>query len=131
MTLLKVVAIDAHSSKLSFFYNFQVSVNDAYHEGQKVMGRANRWLGKLLPGLPEDLHFSRYFGLSVEVALEVWGMMDEHNCLPPGPKFLHFLWSLAFMKTYPTNDKALLIALGESNLKTIGKYIWPFINSIF
>ena len=32
-----------------------MSVDDAYREGQQVMGRASRRLGKLLPGLPEDL----------------------------------------------------------------------------
>ncbi len=52
MTLLKlkVVAIVAHSSKLLFLYIFQVSVNKAYHKGQKVMSWANRRLGKLLLG---------------------------------------------------------------------------------
>ena len=74
-----------------------MSVNEAYREGQKVMGRANRRLGKLLPGLPEDLHFHGYFGVSAEVAVEAWEMMDKHNCLPSVPKFLHFLWALAFM----------------------------------
>ncbi len=48
MTLLKVVAIVAQSSKLLFFYNFQVSLNNACCKGQKVMGWANRRLGKLL-----------------------------------------------------------------------------------
>ncbi len=94
-------------------------MNDAYRTGQKVMGQANRRLGKLLPGLPEDLRFRRYFGVSAKVAVEGWEMIKEHNCPPPGPKYLHFLWSLAFMKTYPANDKALLIALGGSNSKTI------------
>jgi hypothetical protein len=43
------------------------------------MGRANRRLGKLLPGLPEDLRFRGHFGVSAEVAVEVWEMMNEHN----------------------------------------------------
>ncbi len=107
-----------------------MSVNDAYHEGQKVMGWPNKRLGKLLPGSPEDLRFCGYFGVCAEVAVKAWEMMDKHNCLPPGPKFLHFLWALAFMKTYPANDKVLLIALGGSNPKTICKCILPFIDSI-
>jgi hypothetical protein len=41
------------------------------------------------------------------------------------------LWALAFMKTYPANDKALLIVLGGSDTKTLRKYIWPFIDSIY
>ncbi len=85
----------------------------------------------MLPGLPEDLRFRGYFGMSAEVAVEAWEMMDRHNCLPPVPKFLQFLWAHAFMRTYPANDKAMSIALGGSDPKTIGKYVWPFINSIF
>ena len=108
-----------------------MSVDDAYREGQQVMGRASRRLGKLLPGSPEDLRFRGYFGVSAEVAVQVWDMMGEHNCLPHDPKFLHFLWALAFMRLYPTNDKALSTSLGGSDPKTIRKYIWPFINSIF
>jgi hypothetical protein len=114
-----------------YFYNFQVSVNDAYQEGQKVMGRANRRLGKLLLGLSVDLHFCGCFGVSAEVAVEAWEMMDGHNCLPPSPKFLHFFVGTCVHKSYPANDKALLIALGGSNPKTIHKYIWPLIDWIF
>jgi hypothetical protein len=65
-------------------------VNNAFRKGQKVMGQANRRLGKLLPGFPEDLRFCGYFGLSAAVAVEAWEMMDKHNCLPPDPKFVHF-----------------------------------------
>ncbi len=103
-----------------------MSVDDAYHESQQVMGWASRRLGKLLPGLPKDLRFRRYFGVSAEVAVQVWDMMGEHNCLPHDPEFLNFLWALA-----PANDKALSTLLGGSDPKTIRKYIWPFINSIF
>ncbi len=35
------------------------------------------------------------------------------------------------MQTHTANDKALMIALGGSDPKTIHKYIWPFIDSIF
>jgi len=35
----------------------QVTVEEAYVAGQKVMGWANRRLGKLLSGSPEDLRF--------------------------------------------------------------------------
>ncbi len=69
--------------------------------------------------------------MTAEVAVEEWEMMDEHNCLLAGPKFLHYFWAIALMKTYPNNDKALLIALEGSNPKTIRKYICLFINLIF
>ena len=77
LTLLLVACCSLH--QIIVFFIFLVSVNDAYHKGQKVMGRANRRLGKLLPGLPEDLRFRGHFGVSAEVAVEAWEMMNEHN----------------------------------------------------
>ena len=108
-----------------------MTVNDAYREGQVVMGRADKRLGKLLPGSPKDLRFRGYFGISAEVAVMAWDMMDKHDCLPFEPIFLHLLWALAFMKTYLANDKALSTALGGKDPKTIRKYVWLFIRSIF
>ena len=95
------------------------------------MNRTGNKLGVLLPGSPEDIRFRGYFGLSAEVALEAWEMMEELDCLPPSPRLQHYLWALAFMRLYPANDKALSSALGGSDAKTIRKYIWPMIQSIF
>ena len=69
--------------------------------------------------------------MSTEVAVEAWEMMDEQKCLPSEPLFLHHLWALAFMQTYPANNEALSILLGGSDPKTIHKYMWPYIDSIF
>ena len=69
--------------------------------------------------------------MSAKVAVEAWEMMEDHSVLPPNPKFLHFLWALAFMRLYPANDKALSTSLGGSDPKTISKYVWPFIRSLF
>jgi hypothetical protein len=82
-------------------------------------------------GSPEDLCFREFFGVSGEVAVEAWQMMEDHNCLPPNPKFLHYLWALALRQTYPTNNEALSRSLGGSDPKTIHKYMWPFIYSVF
>ena len=96
-----------------------------------VMGRAEHRLGKLLPGSPKDSRFRGFFGVSAEVAVEAWELMDEQKCLPPTPTFQHYLWALAFMRTYPANDEALSRMLGGSDPKTIHKYMWPYIDSIF
>ncbi len=80
---------------------------EAYTTGQKGMGRANRRLGKLLPGLPEDLHFRGLFDVLAEVSVTAWDTMDNHSVLPPTPKLLHFLWALAFMRTYLANNTTL------------------------
>jgi hypothetical protein len=104
----------------------KISVEDAYHEGQRVMGR-----GTLLPGSPEDKRFRGYFGVSAEVVVESWEMMEELDCLPPLPQFQHYSWALAFMQLYPANGSALSSTLGGSDPKRIRKYIWPMIQSIF
>ena len=99
--------------------------------GQEVMGRASRQLGKLLPGSPEDLRFRAFFGVSAQVSVTAWSMMEGHHVLPTNPMFLHFLWALAFLRTYPANDTTLSSLLGGSDPKTISKYVWPFIWSLF
>jgi len=84
-----------------------VTVADAYATGQKVMGRSNLRLEKFLPGSPEDLRFLAFFGVSAQVSVTAWDMMENHSVLTPTPEFLHFLWALAFMRTYPANDTSL------------------------
>jgi hypothetical protein len=60
----------------------QVAVANAYTTGQKVMGQANQKLGKLLPGLPEDLHFCGFFGVSADVGHGL-GYDGEPQYSPP------------------------------------------------
>jgi hypothetical protein len=108
-----------------------VTINDAYAHGQKVVGRANRQLGKLLVGLLEDRCFCASFGVSAEVTVEAWMMMTDFDCLPPNPKFFHYLWVLAFMRMYPANDTALSAMLEGKDPKTINKHVWPYIQSHF
>jgi hypothetical protein len=113
-----------------FYHAKKISVEDAYREGQRVMGQTSYTLGALLPGSPEDKRFCGYFGVSEEVAVEAWEMMEELDCLPPLPQFQHYLWTLALMQLYPANGSALS-STGGSDPKTIQKYIWPMIQSIF
>ncbi len=82
-------------------------------------------------GLARRLALPRFFGVSAEVAVEAWEMMDEQKCLPSDPLFLHYLWALAFMQMYPANNEALSRVLGGSDPKMIHKYMWPYIDSIF
>jgi hypothetical protein len=109
----------------------KISAEDAYREGQRLMGRTSHTLGTLLPGSLEDKRFHGYFGVSAEVAVEAWEMTEELDCLPPLPQFQHYLWVLAFMQLYPANGSALSSTLGGSDPKMIKKYIWPLIQSIF
>ena len=95
------------------------------------MGRTEQNLGKIAEGSPEELRFRSYFGVSAPLSVEAWEMMEVDGHLPPNPKFLHFLWALAFMRTYPANDKALSTSLGGGDPKTLRKHLWPFIRSLF
>ncbi len=95
-----------------FYHAKKISVEDAYPEGQRVMGRTSHMLGTLLPGSPEDKRFCGYFGVSAEVMVEAWEMREELDCLPPLPQFHHYLWVLAFMQLYPANGSALSSTLG-------------------
>ena len=84
-----------------------------------MMGWSGNTLDTLLLGSPEDKCFHGYFGVSAEVVVEAWEMMEELDCLPPSPEFRHYLWALAFMRLYPANGSALLSTLGGSDPKTI------------
>ncbi len=81
------------------------------------LGKPKAW--EVLMGLPKDLCFHVFFGVSAEVTVEAWEMMADHSCLPPNPEFLHDLWALAFMQMYPANNTALSTLLGGKDPKTV------------
>ena len=95
-----------------------------------MMGRTGHALGILSPGSPEDLRHRFFFGVSAEVAVKAWNQMEELDLLPPSSQFQHYLWALAFMRTYPPNDTTLSRLLGGKDPKTPRKYIWPYIASL-
>ena len=111
--------------------NQEPTVEDMYQEGMQVLGCWSHKLGILHSGSPEDICFRGIFGASAEVVARAWHMMMEHDLLPPEPVCQHYLWALAFMCTYPKNDKALSRLLGNADPKTIRKYIWMYIDSLF
>jgi hypothetical protein len=105
------------------------TAEDFYEEGKTVMGRTK--LGILLPGSTEDARFRATFGVSAQVAADAYKLMETLDVLPPDPSPRHFLWALAFMCLYPKNDKALSLILGNKDPKTLHKYLWPYIRSLF
>ena len=113
------------------FHQEWPSVIDIYVEGQRVMGNTNPKLGKLLPGSPEDRRFRGLFGVSAQVVVDAWRLMEINGVLPENPQLCHFLWALAFMCIYPKNDKALSSLIGNRDPKTIHKHTWPFIRAVF
>ena len=96
-----------------------------------MMGKLNPNLAKLPPGSPKDRGFCALFGVSAQIVVDAWKLMDDHGLLPDNPQLCHFLWALAFMCIYPENDKALSCLLGNRDPKTIQKHTWPFIQAVF
>jgi len=64
-----------------------------------VMGKLNPNLGTLLPGSPKDRRFRALFGVSAQVVVDAWRLMDVHDLHPTTPSFVIFcghLHSCAF-----------------------------------
>jgi hypothetical protein len=68
--------------------------------------------------------------VSAEVAVKAWNKMEELDLLPTYSQFQHYLWALAFLRTYPFNDTTLLRQLWGKDPKNIHKYMWPYIKSL-
>ena len=102
-------------------------VEEAYREGKKLMGRSEKRLGVLTPEGPEDVRFRSFFGAGVVVVLTAWHGMAEHDLLPDGLGFQHYLWALLFMAVYPKSEAALCAHLGGCDPKTARAKIWPYI----
>jgi hypothetical protein len=82
-----------------------------------VMGRTGHALGILSPGSPEDLRHRGFFGVSAEVSVKAWNKMEELDLLPPSSHFDHYLWALAFMRTYPPQRHHSLDTIGGERPK--------------
>ena len=66
------------------------------------------------------------FGVGGMVALAAFAWLERTGLLPDGGTFVHLLWTLCFLKVYPT-ETPLSALCGGADPKTIRKYIWPFI----
>ena len=106
-------------------------MDELYREGQQIMGRAAHRLGILRPGSPEDRRFRGYFGVSAEVALEAWDLMEEIDCLHPSPQLKHYYGHWLLCDCIQRMISLYQQHWGGSDPKTIRKYIWPMIASIF
>jgi len=106
------------------------SVNDAYTTGKVFMNRANKKLGKLTCGAPEDRRFRACFGIPVEVLVTSWNMMIANDLIPDGGLFSHYFWALMFMKLYPENETEMCTICGGIDPNTFRKWAWPYITSL-
>lgn len=108
---------------------------DAYNEGKTLMNRASKNLGTMHKGGTEDRRFRSTFGCSVDVCIAAWNKMIQLDLLPegdtPSTSFRHYLWALAFLKLYPENETTMCSILGGIDAKTMRKWVWPYIGSMY
>jgi hypothetical protein len=78
----------------------------------------------------EAWHFRSFFGISLEVVLNLWGLFAKHNLHLCKVKIKHLLWALYFMKVYPTELPSCLLLGGSHGAidpKTMRKWVWRFV----
>ncbi len=69
----------------------------------------------------------------MEVVMNLWGLLANHNLLPNRAKIKHLLWALYFMKVYPTELSTCSIlgsSCGAIDPKTMRKWVWKFVQQI-
>ena len=130
-TPLKQYQPPLSKQKMATANNNYPTVEDAYIKGKKLMRRGTKSLGTLNPGAPEDTRFRSMVGTSALVCVTAWSMMVQHDLLPPEHQFVHYLLALLFMKVYPNNETALCTLCGGKDPKTVRRYIWPNIFSLY
>ncbi len=75
------------------------TVEDFINEGKEVQNRSGR---NLATDQTEDRIFGEFFGCGAPIALQLWNLLDENGCSPESGQICHLLWTLFFMKQYPT-----------------------------
>ena len=101
------------------------TVDDVLYEGRLVMGR-NPF--KESAPKTEDDNFRALFGCSAGSALHLWNLIVHEDALPSGGTLRHMIWTLFFVKVYPT-DRTCKIMLGADD-KTIRKWVYVFMQAI-
>ena len=77
----------------------------------------------------EDKQFRALFGCSSDIALILWCFLRDKKLIPAGGSIMQYLWTLLFMKVYPTEDNMKLLTRGTDQ-KTIRKWVWQFMKAI-
>ena len=77
----------------------------------------------------EDKRFHALFGCSCDVAFQVWTELSSRRLLPQGGTMTHLLWTLMFLKVYPSEEAMKRLTGGADN-KTTRKWVGLFVQSI-
>ena len=81
----------------------------------------------------QDKLFCNYFGYGVRIIVLLLNMMEALDVLPHEVKVVHLLWTLYWMKCYPTEspDTATIGKPGRKvDPKTFRKYVHPIVYAI-
>jgi hypothetical protein len=114
-------------------YANPTTVVDVHNMGKTMMNRANKPLGKLHRGSPEDVRFREKFGAGPSTVLDAWRRLNNFELVPEGGMFYHLLWALMFMKTYSKEKDLCGNAGGKGGAvdpKIFRKWIWLFIKAL-
>lgn len=68
--------------------------------------------------------FKANFGVSPNVCHKLWQELVKPN----NPEPNHLMWTLKFLKTYPTEN--VLATILERDEKTLRKYIWLYVTCL-
>jgi hypothetical protein len=81
----------------------------------------------------KDRLFRDFFGCGAYIVVLLWNMMDELDVLPHEVKVVHLLWTLYWMKCYPTESPGTA-TIGKQghkvDPKTFRKYVYPIVYAI-
>lgn len=76
-----------------------------------------------------DKRFRALFGCPSVVAFKLWKELLSNKLLPEGGTMTHLLWTLMFLKVYPS-DEAMGLLTGGADAKTLRKWIDRFLDAI-
>lgn len=81
----------------------------------------------------KDRLFRDFFGCGAYIVVLLWNMMDELDVLPHEVEVVHLLWTLYWMKCYPT-ESPCTATVGKQGRKvdpkTFRKYVYPIVYAI-
>jgi hypothetical protein len=109
----------------------QLTERDFYDIAKEMQNRHSS--ERAYTNAQEDRLFREFFGVSAFVALTLYTMLVEYNFLPPGGEIIHLLWTLFFLKKYPTEGVSSAAAggsRGKVDPKTFRKWVWLFVSAI-
>ena len=69
------------------------------------------------------------FGVSEEVCVSVWDLLEPETTMPKGVAIKHLFWALMFLKTYG-NEATLCSLAGGVSKNTFHKWSWIMIDAI-